>query len=134
MIPLIDKLNKQFVAADKNYILCGPGRWGSKDQFLGVPVQWGQISAARVIIESGLENFFIEPSQGSHFFQNLTSFRVAYFTIYPFKNDGFYDLDYLNGFEAVYEDEYFRHIRFEKPVLVKIDGRESKAAIFKPEE
>lgn len=133
MVPLIDKLNKSFQERGKNYILCGPGRWGSKDQFLGVPIQWGQISAARVIIESGLENFFIEPSQGSHFFQNLTSFRIAYFTIYPFKNDGFYNLEYLNQVEAEYEDQYFRHLHFNKPLIVKIDGKKSKAIIYKPE-
>ncbi|MBT4526926.1 MAG: phosphoenolpyruvate synthase [Deltaproteobacteria bacterium] len=133
MVPLINNLNKQFLERGENYILCGPGRWGSKDQFLGVPVQWGQISAARVIIESGLENFFIEPSQGSHFFQNLTSFRIAYFTIYPFKNDGFFDVEYLDQFEAVYEDQYFRHVHFEKPVSVKIDGKKSKAVIYKPD-
>lgn len=129
----ISHINEDFVKEGKNYVLCGPGRWGSRDRWLGIPVVWSQISAARLIIEAGLENFFIEPSQGSHFFQNLTSFRVAYFTIYPFKNDGFYNTGILNEQPAVYEDEFIRHIRFEKPMVVKIDGKTSKGAVYLPE-
>lgn len=132
MASSIQKLNERLKLEERRYILCGPGRWGSRDQFLGVPVQWSQISGAKVIIEAGTESFFVEPSQGSHFFQNLTSFRVAYFTIRPFQKDGHYDLAYLSQREAVYEDAYFRHLRFENPLIVKIDGKNGKAAIFKP--
>ncbi|MBU1012830.1 MAG: phosphoenolpyruvate synthase [Bacteroidetes bacterium] len=127
----VEKLNVEFLKDKKHYILVGPGRWGSSDPWLGIPVKWSQISAARVIVESGLKDYRIDPSQGTHFFQNLTSFRVGYFTINPFKNDGFYDLDYLEKQEAVYEDEYLRHLRFEKPLIVKIDGKKNKGVIFK---
>jgi hypothetical protein len=113
-------------------VLVGPGRWGSSDPWLGIPVKWPQISAARVIVESGLEHYRIDPSQGTHFFQNLTSFRVGYFTINPFIQDGFYDLGYLSGQKAVYEDEYIRHIRFEHPITIMIDGKKNLGAVLKP--
>lgn len=127
----VEKINNHFIKENTPYILVGPGRWGSSDPWLGIPVKWSQISAARVIIESGLKDYQIDPSQGTHFFQNLTSFRVGYFTINPFKNDGFYDLDYLSSMEAIYEDEYIRHIRFKQPIIVKIDGKKNKGVIFK---
>jgi CheY-like chemotaxis protein len=125
------RINEQFRKEQKNYILIGPGRWGSQDPWLGIPVKWPQISAARVIVESGLENYRIDPSQGTHFFQNLTSFRVGYFTVNPYMNDGYYDLEYLRQFPAVYEDENIRHIRFDKPVIVEIDGKRNLGAIYK---
>ncbi len=128
----VGKLNSVFLKENKNYILIGPGRWGSTDPWLGIPVKWPQISAARVIVESGLENYRIDPSQGTHFFQNLTSFRVGYFTINPYIEDGFYDLDFLSNFDAEYEDEFIRHIRFANPAVVKIDGRKNKGIILKP--
>ncbi|MCK4569235.1 MAG: phosphoenolpyruvate synthase [Bacteroidales bacterium] len=129
---LIGKVNEQFLEDGKNYILIGPGRWGSADPHLGIPIKWPQISAARLIVESGLEDYRIDPSQGTHFFQNLTSFRVGYFTINPFIKDGTYDLDFLAGQKAVYEDEFIRHIRFEKPVVIAIDGKKKKGVVFKP--
>ena len=79
-----------------------------------------------------MENYRIDPSQGTHFFQNLTSFRVGYFTINPFINDGYYDLGFLSGFTPVYEDEYIRHIRFDKPMMVRIDGKRNVGVIYKP--
>ena len=127
----VGKINEAFLKEGKNYILIGPGRWGSSDPWLGIPVKWPHISAARVIVESGLEDYRIDPSQGTHFFQNLTSFRVGYFTINPFIKDGTYDLDFLNSKPAVFENEYLRHIRFEKPVIVKIDGKKNLGVIFK---
>jgi hypothetical protein len=130
---LIGEVNKKFVEEDLNYVLVGPGRWGSSDQWLGIPVNWTQISQARVIVESGLDNFRIDPSQGTHFFQNLTSFQVGYFTINPFVNDGFYDLDFLNSQNAVFENEFLRHVRFEKPIKVAIDGKQKKGVVYKPE-
>ena len=131
MAELIGNLNAGFLKRDQNYVLVGPGRWGSSDPWLGIPVKWPQISAARVIIESGLENYRIDPSQGTHFFQNLTSFGVGYFTINPFLNDGHYDLEYLKNQNVVYEDKFVRHLRFESPLQVVIDGRKNKAVIFK---
>jgi hypothetical protein len=128
----IAALNEKFQAAKVYYVLVGPGRWGSSDPWLGIPVKWPQISAARVIVESGLENYRIDPSQGTHFFQNLTSFKVGYFTIHPYINDGFFDVNYLNTFEAVYEDELIRHVRFTAPMLVMIDGRKNLGVVMKP--
>lgn len=127
----IGKLNEKFIDEMRNYVLVGPGRWGSADPWLGIPVRWPQISMARVIVESGLENYRIDPSQGTHFFQNLTSFRVGYLTINPYINDGFYDVNYLNKFEAVYEDEQIRHIRFEEPILIEIDGKKKIGLVYK---
>lgn len=128
----VGKLNDRFLKENKNYILVGPGRWGSTDPWLGIPVKWPQISAARVIVESGMENYRIDPSQGTHFFQNLTSFRVGYFTINPFINDGYYDINFLNTFNPVFEDEFIRHIRFDNPVEVRIDGKKNAGVILKP--
>ncbi len=127
----ISNLNDKFIKERKNYVLVGPGRWGSSDPNLGIPVKWAHISQARVIVESGLENFRIDPSQGTHFFQNLTSFRVGYFTINPYINDGFYDLEYLNKFDAYFENQYIRQVRFEKPIQVQIDGKNNKGIILK---
>jgi hypothetical protein len=129
---MIEEINQQMIREDRNYILVGPGRWGSSDPWLGIPVKWSQISNARVIVESGLQNFRIDPSQGTHFFQNLTSFRVGYFTINPFIHDGFYDTAFLDSQPPVFENEYLRHIRFARPVLVMIDGKKNTGIIKKP--
>jgi len=129
---IIETINAGFVKDSRGYVLVGPGRWGSKDPWLGIPVKWTQISAARVIVESGLENYRIDPSQGTHFFQNLTSFRVGYFTINPYINEGFYDVEYLNNLNVVFEDEFIRHVHFEKPLEIIIDGKRHKGTIMKP--
>ncbi|MCX6272545.1 MAG: phosphoenolpyruvate synthase [Bacteroidetes bacterium] len=129
----VEEINNRMLHEKRNYILIGPGRWGSSDPWLGIPVKWPQISAARLIIESGLENYRVDPSQGTHFFQNLTSFRVGYFTINPFSNDGHYDLKYLNARPAVFEDEYVRHVRFDTPLIVKIDGKKNTGVVLKAE-
>jgi hypothetical protein len=129
----VSRMNDWFIAEKRNYILIGPGRWGSADPWLGIPVKWPQISAARLIVESGLSNYRIDPSQGTHFFQNLTSFRVGYFTINPYMKDGHWDLDYLSGREALYEDEYLRHVCFEHPLEILIDGRKNLGVVIKPE-
>lgn len=128
----IGMLNDQMIEENKNYVLIGPGRWGSSDPWLGIPVKWPQISMARLIIESGLENYRIDPSQGTHFFQNLTSFRVGYFTINPFINDGHYDLDYLNKMPAVFENDHIRMIQFENALKIKIDGKNKLGVVLKP--
>ncbi|HML86141.1 MAG TPA: PEP/pyruvate-binding domain-containing protein, partial [Bacteroidales bacterium] len=130
----ISDLNDQFLARGENYILVGPGRWGSSDSWLGIPVKWPQISAARVIVESGLANYRVDPSQGTHFFQNLTSFGVGYFTINPFLNDGYYDLSFLDETPAVYEDEYIRHVRYDQSMIVLMDGKKSCGVVLKPGE
>jgi CheY-like chemotaxis protein len=128
----IEKINSLFVKQAKGYVLIGPGRWGSMDPWLGIPVKWPQISAARIIIESGLKNYRIDPSQGTHFFQNLTSFRVGYFTINPYIKEGYYDVDYLNSLDGVFEDNYIRHVRFPNPLEIMIDGKTHKGVILKP--
>jgi CheY-like chemotaxis protein len=128
----LEIINERFLAEKKNYILVGPGRWGSADPWLGIPVRWPQISAARLIVESGLENYRIDPSQGTHFFQNLTSFNVGYFTINPYIKDGFYDLTYLSAQPAFYEDDYIRYIRFENPMRIEIDGKKNIGVVYKP--
>ena len=129
----IEKMNRQFTGEEKNYVLVGPGRWGSSDSWLGIPVKWPHISNARAIVECGLENYRVDPSQGTHFFQNLTSFGVGYFTINPFKGDGWFDEGYLNSLPAVEETEYLRHVRFDKPVVIKMDGKKSLGVVLKPE-
>jgi hypothetical protein len=128
----LDKVNERFLQEKKNYVLVGPGRWGTNDFTLGIPVKWPQISAARVIVESGLDHYRIDPSQGTHFFQNLTSFRVGYFTINPFIQDGFYNLEFLNNQPAFFEDEYIRHVRFDKPMRIELDGKKNFGVVYKP--
>jgi len=129
---MIGELNKKFLKKNKNYILIGPGRWGSSDPWLGVPVKWPQISGARLIVESGLKNYRIDPSQGTHFFQNLTSFRVGYFTINPYLNDGVFDLEFLDSQPALFENDTLRHIRFKNPLTIKIDGKKNLGVVMKP--
>ena len=129
----IEKLNRRFTEEEKNYVLVGPGRWGSSDHWLGIPVKWPHISNARVIVECGLENYRVDPSQGTHFFQNLTSFGVGYFTINPFKGDGWFDEEYLNALPAIEDTEYLRHIHFDKPIVIKMDGKKSLGVVLKPE-
>ncbi len=127
----VDAVNQKFEEEGKKYILVGPGRWGSSDPWLGIPVIWPQISAAKVIVESGLDDYRVDPSQGTHFFQNLTSFKVGYITINPFINEGHFAVDYLNSLEASYENEYLRHIHFNKALDIIIEGKTKKAVIFK---
>ena len=119
----IEKLNKRFLDEGKHYILVGPGRWGSSDTWLGIPVKWPNISAARVIVEAGLTNYRVDPSQGTHFFQNLTSFGVGYFTINAYMNDGLYNQELLNSMPAVEETKFLRWVHFDKPLSVKMDGK-----------
>lgn len=119
----IEKLNKRFLDEGKHYILIGPGRWGSSDTWLGIPVKWPNISAARVIVEAGLTNYRVDPSQGTHFFQNLTSFGVGYFTINAYMNDGLYNQELLNSMPAVEETKYLRWVHFDKPLSVKMNGK-----------
>ena len=128
----LEKRNSEMVSKNINYILLVPGRLGSSDPWLGIPVSWSQISSARVIIETGLKNFQVEPSQGTHFFHNITSLGIAYFTINPIHNDGDCDFDYLNDLPAEYEDEIIRHIKFKNHLLVIADGKKREGIILKP--
>lgn len=122
-------LNARMRDERRPYILVGPGRWGSSDPYLGVPVKWTHISEAKAIVECGIERFDVEPSQGTHFFQNVTSLGVGYLTINPFRGDGIFRQDKLDAREAVYEGEYLRLVRFDRPLWVCIDGRADKGIV-----
>jgi CheY-like chemotaxis protein len=130
----VASFNMQLLKQEKPYLLVGVGRWGSLDPWLGIPVTWDQIAGARVIVETSFKEMAVEPSQGSHFFQNITSFMIGYFTISSFHNNGFVDWDWLLEQEVIQIKKYTRHIRFKKPVVVKMNGHENKGIIFKPED
>lgn len=137
----IEKINRGFLDREERYLLIGPGRWGSSDPSLGIPVKWPAISAARVIVESSLPSYRIEPSQGTHFFQNLTSFGVAYFTVdtNAKRKDGdpvtdLYDVDFLNSRPAVYESDFIRIVNFPSPLSIGINGLKGTGVVVKPSE
>ena len=131
----IERINRKFLADGKNYVLIGPGRWGSSDHYLGVPVKWPHISAARVIVEVALKNYNIDPSQGTHFFQNLTSFGVGYFTVDTNTGEGgFVNKDMLDAMPAVEETQYVRHVRFDRPLRILMDGKKQEGAVLHPQE
>ena len=130
----IEMLNRKFLQSSSNYVLVGPGRWGSSDYWLGIPVKWPHISAARVIVEVGLKNYHVDPSQGTHFFQNLTSFGVGYFTVDTFANDGMFNKQVLDDMEAVEETAYVRHVRFPRPMKIMMDGMKQEGIVMLPEE
>lgn len=125
----IEKLNKEYLDRGTNYVLVGPGRWGSSDSWLGIPVKWPHISAARVIVEVALKNYRVDPSQGTHFFQNLTSFGVGYFTIDENRNDGCFHKATLDAMPAVEETEHVRVVRFEKGLRIMMDGKKGEGVI-----
>lgn len=127
----ISRINDALTSEHRPCVLIGPGRWGSTNRWLGVPITWAHISAARVIVEACLESFKVDPSQGSHFFHNLTSLGVAYLTINPAVDDGFVDWEWLAQRPAKAETPLVRHVRLEAPLEARIDGRSSRAAIFK---
>jgi hypothetical protein len=126
-------LNAKLSAENRPYLLIGVGRWGSTDPWLGIPVAWDQISGARVIVESGFRDFRVAPSQGSHFFQNLTAFQIGYFTVNPDASDGFVDWQWLADQSAAEERGCVRHLRFDSPLVVMMNGKVSRGMIFKPE-
>ncbi|MDR0537760.1 MAG: phosphoenolpyruvate synthase [Tannerellaceae bacterium] len=128
----IEKINIKLADRSRGYILVGPGRWGSSDHWLGIPVKWPHISNARLIVEEGLENYRVDPSQGTHFFQNLTSLGVGYFTINPFRNDGLFDETYLDALPAEDETDYVRHVSLSSPAIIKMDGKKSIGVVMKP--
>ena len=130
---IIDKINATMANGKQGYILCGPGRWGSSDPWLGIPVKWQQISEARLIVEAGLHNYRVDSSQGTHFFQNLTSFHIGYFTINPYlKDGGVFDEAFFDAQPAIYEDKYIRHIRCAAPLQILIDGKQMNGVVLKP--
>ena len=129
----LERLNRSLVESDRPYLLLGFGRWGSSDPWLGIPVSWEQIAGARAIIETSFKDMAVEPSQGSHFFQNITSFMVGYFTVNTVQKNGFVDWDWLLAQDAAESKSFTKHIRFKKPIIIKMNGHENKGIILKPE-
>lgn len=131
----VERINRKFLDTGRNYVLVGPGRWGSSDHYLGVPVKWPHISAARVIVEVALKNYRVDPSQGTHFFQNLTSFGVGYFTIdtnVEPSQGGLFRKDVLDAMTAVEETPYVRHVRFDRPLRILMDGKRQEGVVELP--
>jgi CheY-like chemotaxis protein len=127
------KFNESLVAQHRPYVLIGVGRWGSLDPWLGIPVKWDQISGAKVIVEAGFKDMEVDPSQGSHFFHNITSFRISYFTVNSTTQDGFVDWQWLRANPVTEAKKFVRHLRLTKPVVAKVDGHQNKGIILKPE-
>ena len=128
----IARFNRELQTGQRPYLLIGVGRWGSTDPWLGIPVSWDQISGARVIVESGFRDFRVTPSQGSHFFQNLTSFQVGYFTVNADVGEGSIDWEWLAAQPAASERSFVRHLRLSSPLVVKMNGRKNQGLIYKP--
>jgi hypothetical protein len=128
----VSAFNEKLVREQRPYLLIGIGRWGSIDPWLGIPVKWEQISGARAIIESGFRDIDVAPSQGSHFFQNITSFQVGYFTVNPRIEHGFIDWDWLLEQPVLEQRAFTRHLRFSTPVVVRINGSDHEGIIEKP--
>ena len=128
----IERINRLFSENGRGYVLVGPGRWGSSDTWLGIPVKWPHISNARAIAEYSLENYRIDPSQGTHFFQNLTSNGAGYFTINPNSEDLF-DEDFLNKQPATEETQFVRLVHFENPIIIKMNGKKNIGVMMKPD-
>ena len=130
----IERINRTFLDSGRGYVLVGPGRWGSSDYWLGIPVKWPHISAAKVIVEVALKNYRVDPSQGTHFFQNLTSFGVGYFTVDPNRADGgLFRKDLLDLMPAVEETRYVRHVRFSSPLRIMMDGKKQEGVVLVPQ-
>ena len=130
----VERINRSLLQEERKCLLIGPGRWGSSDSWLGIPVKWPHISSAQVIVEAGLENFQVDPSQGTHFFQNLTSLGVGYLTIDAFRGNGKYDCSLFEGLEVVQETDYVAHVRLSEPLTIKIDGMKKEAVVLMPKE
>ena len=129
----VGRFNEGLVAERRPYLLIGVGRWGSLDPWLGIPIRWDQISGARAIVEAGFKDLDVTPSQGTHFFHNITSFQVGYFTVNSRERLGYVDWDWLLTQPPVEEKKYTRHLRFPNPVVVKINGHLHRGIILKPE-
>jgi CheY-like chemotaxis protein len=128
----VGRLNATLQAAGTPYVLVGVGRWGSRDPWLGIPVTWDQVSGASVIVEAGLRDLKVTPSQGTHFFQNLTSFNVGYFTVNPESGDGTIDWEWLYARPVLSAAAHVRHVRLDEPLLVLMNGKKNEGLILKP--
>ncbi len=132
-VDIIDGINSRLLAAGRSCVLIGPGRWGTQDRWLGIPVAWGQITSARAIVETDFADLEVEPSQGSHFFHNLACFGVAYFTVHASRGLGHVDWEWLMSRPAESEamDGVIRHIRVQHPLRVMVDGRSARGVILR---
>ena len=128
----IGQFNAELLSSETPYVLIGVGRWGSSDPWLGIPVTWDQISGARIVVEAGFKDLRVEPSQGTHFFQNLISFRIGYFTVDPSANDGFLDWEWLSAQTPAAELKYTRRLTLDTPLRVQMNGRFHEGVIMKP--
>jgi hypothetical protein len=128
----VGRLNGLLLSSRVPYALIGVGRWGSRDPWLGIPVTWDQVAAAQVIVEAGLRDLRVTPSQGTHFFQNLTSFDVGYFTVNPETGDGVVDWGWLDAQPAQSQAAHVRHIHLARPILVLMNGKKNEGVILKP--
>ncbi len=129
----VGEFNSKLLSENRPYLLIGVGRWGTLDSWLGIPVRWDQISGAKAIVETAFKDISVAPSQGSHFFQNLTAFMIGYFTVNSLNDVGFFDWEWLSQQQAVEEKTYIRHFRFERPVIIKMNGHKNTGIILKPE-
>ena len=119
----IEQLNRKMMEENRKYILIGPGRWGSRDHFIGIPVLWTQISNAKVIVETSFEGFPLDGSSGSHFFHNVTSMNIGYFSVQHTAVDGGIHWEKLENQTLIEETKYCKHVRFKTPIVVKMDGK-----------
>ena len=126
----IEKLNSKMLKENKKYVLIGPGRWGTRDRFIGIPVAWPQISNARIIVEISLDDFPMDASLGSHFFHNVTSMNVGYFSVNHTSPGDFIRWEVLKKQEVIAETKYFKHVRFKQPFSVLMDGKKGLAVIL----
>jgi hypothetical protein len=125
----IDSINEKMLRDNKRYVLIGPGRWGTRDKFLGIPVAWPQISNAKVIVEIDLPDLNLDASLGSHFFHNVTSMNVGYFSINQASGSGKINWNKMSNQKVVEQGKFFRHISYEKPLLIRMDGKKGMAVI-----
>jgi hypothetical protein len=125
----IEEINRRMVKENKKYILIGPGRWGTRDRWIGIPVAWPQISNAKIIVETSMEGYPLDASSGSHFFHNVTSMNVGYFTVQEEFSRSFIKWDILDNEKLVDESGFFKHVRFSKPLIIKMDGKQRIAFI-----
>ena len=132
MAEQVGKYNQKFKDRKKPYMLVGPGRWGTSDRWLGIPTSWDQISSAQVIVEANYGDFVVDPSFGTHFFQNLITFQKGYLTINDNTSYDIMDWDWLASLELVSETDHVRHVRASQALDIQIDGRNGQAVIFKP--
>jgi hypothetical protein len=130
MVSEIERINKKMVEKGRKYLLIGPGRWGTSDRFLGIPVMWSQISNAKVIVEISLSNFPLDASLGSHFFHNISTMNIGYFALEHMNEENFINWDILKSQKVVEQTEFFVHVRFEKNLCVYMQGKERSATIF----